>query len=227
MASSSSSQAVTPQMLLRLLRHELGGFLQTVYSTVAVLQRKLPSEWDAEHAMVDNLKCQAEECKVLLDTVHDSVFPTAPLTWEPVDLGPLTHMLAARARRRYAHLDVNADAPETPSLVMGDREQIMRLGSLLLTSACATARRRVEIRTLPHAEAKEVEWLVTGDDGWLPADGDPDPLASLVLSRRGHLELGLAPARHVVDAHGGRIAVRRMPGGGQSVSVILPKPANP
>ena len=46
----------------RALRHEVGDLLQSLYSTVALLQGRLPPEMELEKRLLTNLRGRAERC---------------------------------------------------------------------------------------------------------------------------------------------------------------------
>lgn len=55
----------------RMLRHEMGDFLQQVYACVAILKERLPEDWTQERAMILRLRTGAERCKNLLDAIQN------------------------------------------------------------------------------------------------------------------------------------------------------------
>src|SRR5262249_61520139 len=75
-----------PEKLARTLRHEVGDFLQKLYASVAILQSRLPPEWDLERDILARLHHRAEQCKELLDAVQDFLCPIY-LNPQRIDLG--------------------------------------------------------------------------------------------------------------------------------------------
>jgi len=208
------------QGLVRTLRHEVGDFLQTVYSTVAILQNRLPAPMTLERTVVANLRSRAETCKHLLDLLHDFVCPVT-LTLLPMHPAELAAKLTAAAAARHPHLDIRAEAAESPE-IRADPQRLQHIASCLLDNACQSAAKEVRFHTRPGPVAGEVEWLVC-DDGPGVA---PDQMAHLFdvfsTARRGTLGLGLGAVRKLVALHGGRAWAENPASGGLHVHVLLP-----
>jgi nitrogen-specific signal transduction histidine kinase len=225
MEPSSSDNGVPPGLslpegLVRTLRHEIGDFLQTVYSSAAILQARLPSSSNLERTVVANLRARAEACKHLLDTVHDVVFPIT-LTPETVMLADVAARLVADAVVRYPHLDIRAEAERVPA-IRGDGSRLVQAGNWLLENACQSARSQVRFRTVAGPAPRQVSWIVTDDGPAVAAEQVEHLFDTFITSRRGTLALGLGPVRKIVTLHGGRVEATSGEGG-FSVRVILPE----
>src|SRR5437588_9075053 len=96
----SRSSRSFPEAITRLLRHELGDLLQSIYATAAILQRRLPADWELERRIVTDLRARGESCKDLLDAVHDFVCPFT-LNLEPVNLADLAAKLVAASTPKH------------------------------------------------------------------------------------------------------------------------------
>jgi len=206
--------------LVRTLRHEIGDFLQTVYSSAAILQARLPSSSNLERTVVANLRARAEACKHLLDTVHDIVFPIT-LALEPVALAEVADRLIVDAVARYPHLDIRTEGTDVPT-IRGDAQRLVQVGNWLLENACQCAHSQVRFRTAVRPGRQEVTWLVTDDGPAVSADQMEHLFDTFTTSRRGTLALGLGPVRKVVELHGGRVEPTNSGEHGFSVLVVLP-----
>src|SRR5690242_12596189 len=82
------------EVVTRTLRHEVGDLLQTVYSTVAILQERLSPGATLERRFLADLRNRAETCKNELDAIHDLVLPIT-LRPAPVDLAETVAGLTA------------------------------------------------------------------------------------------------------------------------------------
>src|SRR5271165_435901 len=75
MQQPDATDKLTPVQLLesvtRTLRHEVGDLLQTIYSTVAILQERLGTDNRLERRFLSDLRARAETCRDELDAVHD------------------------------------------------------------------------------------------------------------------------------------------------------------
>src|SRR5438132_3054476 len=103
--SASATTAERTQRLARLLRHEVGDLLQSVYSTVAVLMERLPAEMKLERRLISDLKSRAELCKGELDGVVELVLPQEP-TLDRVELLAVLGTALAPVQRRFSALQV-------------------------------------------------------------------------------------------------------------------------
>jgi signal transduction histidine kinase len=208
------------EALARTLRHEIGDFLQKIYASVAILQGRLPPEWDLERDILARLRHGAEGCKRLVDAVQDFLCPLT-LTAQPLDLASLTAMLVSTAQTTYPQVQISVEAPG-PALVQGDADRLTQVGRLLLANACEAARQQVQVCLRTDATARQVEWTVHDDGPGLRADLSDRLFRPFFTTRPGHAGLGLALARKIVDLHQGRIAAGNRSGGGFRAQVWLP-----
>src|ERR1700736_5093178 len=110
-ANSSESLGRNPaarmlESLARMLRHEVGDFLQKVYASVAILQARLPADWDQERQVLARLRARAEGCRNLVDDVQDFLSPLS-LACEPVDLSRIAQSLITAFGPRYPQLEIS------------------------------------------------------------------------------------------------------------------------
>jgi nitrogen fixation/metabolism regulation signal transduction histidine kinase len=219
-AESGSPAPVGPDILVRILRHEVGGLLQTVYSCVAILQQRLPATSELERNALTTLRGQAEACKNLLDAVHDYLLPPK-LSFARVNLTDLAGTLVAKVAPRFAHLQVTATGGE-PVIISADSQALTQLGNFLLAKACNTAREKVEFQTLLGPVAGEAEWVISNDGTAIPAEEVESLLHTMAFAHDGRLVLGLAPAEQIIRRHGGRLDLVNRERG-WAMRVILPK----
>ena len=76
-SASTGTATGLSHSVLRHLRHEMGDLLQTIYASVAIIQERLPKESAFERRILTDLRARAENCKQLLDDVHDLLSPLA------------------------------------------------------------------------------------------------------------------------------------------------------
>jgi two-component system sensor histidine kinase RegB len=207
------------EIVARLLRHEVGDLLQTVYAAVAILQERLPADWVRERRLLVDLRARAENCKNELDALHDLVGPLA-LSVAPFDLGDLAAAVISQAAGRQPALEFPLERPVALPVV-ADGQRLAQVGLLLLHCAAQSAHRQVRVRAAP-AGPGEVEWSFW-DDG-LPAP--PEVLAWLerpfATTHHAQAGLTLALADRVLRLHGGRVEASNPPEGGFRVRLFLP-----
>jgi len=208
-----------PEALARLLRHEVGDLLQTVYATVAILQERLPPQLSLERRILGDLRTRAEATKVLLDNVHDLVSP-ASVGLERVDLAELAGSLIAALSARYPAIEVRAEALAVPP-VKADPRRLTQLGRLLLETAFESAQHQVTSRIAPGPGRGEVSWMVTDDGAGVPDDQLDRLFSPLSTTRHGPLGFGLALIQKLALLQGGHVTAANLPGGGFRVDVVL------
>lgn len=224
MAPSPSDRTPPPplaELVARTLRHEVGDLLQAVYATAALAQQRLPDDGGPERRLLTGLRLRAEVCKHELDAVYDLI-SRQEADRAPADLGQLLNELAGEAARRFPALEVRAEVGG-PAEVFADGRWLAQAVAFLLLNACQTARGRV-VLSVGHDPARAEAALAVSDDG--PAF-TPEQQAWLATpfpaTREARVGLGLALARHVAEAHGGRAEAVNLTEG-KRITLFLPAP---
>jgi signal transduction histidine kinase len=222
MHETPPSPDVPSDLVARTLRHEVGDLLQSVYSTVAIMQRLLPPDAERERRLLADLRLRAEICRDQIDAAHDLLRPHE-LDGGPHDLVELAVQAAAAVLPRFPGLDTGSEAGG-PLPVEADGRRLGALLTLLLRNACQAARKRVRARAAAAAEG-EVEWVVCYD----AAAPSPDLLAWLERPfpavSEARYGLGLSLARHLMELHRGRVEVTHSAEDGCRVRLVLPRAA--
>jgi len=208
------------EILARTLRHEVGDLLQTVYSTVAILQDRLPADQTLERRLLSDLKGRAENCKHELDAMVDLICPLS-VSPAPLDLTETVGSLVASFSRRFPQLRIGCET-SAPVVAQADARRLTQVLSLLFLSACQVAQQRVVVRTAAGPGAGEVELSIDNDG----PGATPDQLEWLIqpftTTHHALFGLGVALARRVLALHGGRVAVENLPAGGYRIRLIFP-----
>jgi signal transduction histidine kinase len=152
---------------------------------------------------------------------------------ESLDLALLVHdviqdaAFEARARALAVTLDTDLRALE-PATVKGNPEMLHRALENVVRNAVrhTPAGGRVSVSGSFEAAARTVEITIADDGpGVAPAEltsiFEPFFRGSGAKETRGH-GLGLAIARRVIEAHGGRVAASNRSSGGLAVTIRLP-----
>jgi signal transduction histidine kinase len=208
------------EALARTLRHEIGDFLQKVYASVAILQGRLPAEWELERDIVARLRLGAEGCKRLIDAIQDFLCPLR-LTLQPVDLTNLVPMLVSAAQTTFPQVKVTVESAG-PAMVLGEADRLSQVGRLLLTNACEAAPRHVQIRLRTDPVTRRVEWSFHDDGPGVPAEFAQRLGRPFATTRAGHAGLGVALAQKIIAAHEGQLTVGNHSEGGFLAQVVLP-----
>ncbi len=156
------------------------------------------------------------------------------LDLQPVDVGALAAHTADKLRplADAGGLTLLVQAP--PGVVApADRDRLEQVLTNLIDNALkyTPPGGRVEVSVVPRGE--EVEVTVSDTGRGIPPEDLPHVFERFYRVDRsrtrgsGGTGLGLAIARHIVEAHGGRISVRSRPGEGTTFTVTLPRNGGP
>jgi signal transduction histidine kinase len=219
------------QILARVLRHEVADLLQTVYSAVAILQDRFPSD-GLERQLLGFLKGRAETCRLELDAAVNLVCPLN-LRWTVVDLTALTASLMGPLREQAADREIDF-LPSGPVSVQADSIHLSLTLQLLLRAACQLAARLIQVRviSLPGAECwpeagptssgRVAVWSVQRDGPALTEEQQGWLDRPFTTTRHALSGLGLALARRVAECHGGKVVIDNLVEGGVRLRLLLP-----
>ncbi|MDH6114364.1 signal transduction histidine kinase [Kitasatospora sp. MAP12-15] len=146
-----------------------------------------------------------------------------------VDLGELAEEIRATSPSPLVAVQTAQHAPGE-AVVLGDREHLGRMVRNLVDNAVRFARHRVLITVLDLPPG-EVGIEVSDDGPGIPAEERERVFGRFVrldTSRErgsGSSGLGLAIAKEIATAHGGRISIAQAPGGGALLRITLPRAA--
>jgi signal transduction histidine kinase len=213
------------EVLTRTLRHEVGDLLQNVYSTVAILQGRLPDEQGLERRLLADLKHRAETCRQELDAVVDLVCPLT-LNLARTDLAVLAAGPIPALARRFSTLELTSDGPG-PVPIQADARRLGQVASLLLLSACQAASRSVQVRVASLPGGQQAQWSIHNDGCGATSEQLSWLAQPFSTTRHAQAGLGLALARRIVGLHGGHITVENPPEGGCRICLLLPQGSAP
>ena len=214
---AAAMMAERTQRLARLLRHEVGDLLQSVYSTVAVLVERLPADLKLERRLIGDLKNRAELCKGELDAVVELVMQQ-PVTPDRIELVALLGSLLPQVQRRFPALPVQFPSG-APVYVLADARTLGSALWLLVVGLCQAAQKRAQISLEVGPEYADCR---------LERDGygaTPEQFAWLerpfATTQHALFGLGLALAQRSVRPDG-EVQAGNGPDGGVSVRIRIP-----
>ena len=210
----------TGQVVARVLRHEIGDLLQSVYATVAILLERLPDASIPERKLLGDLKHRAELCRFELDAVVDLVCGVSGPVQE-FDVGQLLSVALHQDRLRFPNLVIEKSL-EATLFIRADSRLVSNMVSFLLFAVCQHAKRSVVIRLesadgLARVRLKR-DGFGVGDEQQLWID------QPFTTTKQPMLGLALALARRTLEPGGGRVSVTNQSDG---VEVLLESPIVP
>ncbi len=158
------------------------------------------------------------------NAITESDFDLNAMAREMVDFFEMT--------ARTKGIRIETAIPGSPSRVLADRDQIARVWTNLLTNALKFTQTGCIVIRIRHQE-KHFECSVEDTGPGLPQEALDrvfnkfEQFGNLASPKGEGSGLGLSIAKTIVEAHGGRIHARNLPGGGACFTFTLPKMASP
>jgi signal transduction histidine kinase len=217
---------------LATLSHELRTPLNAALGWTHMLRNVLddPSARQrALDAILRNLQAQARLVSDMMDLSHITL-RTLRLEQAPVDMVEVVRSAtdSLRATVSARGIIIQARTPDSPVYVLGDEGRLQQVVWNLLSNSAKFSEEggvvlvvlslepvMVRLTVEDHGRGIEPDFIPYLFDRFRQAD-------SSSTREHGGLGLGLAIARHLVEAHHGRIEAANRPGGGAVFTVVLP-----
>jgi signal transduction histidine kinase len=221
------------EQVLAVVSHDLKNPLGVIAGSAGMLEELIPDdpEHRVERERVAAIARSAGHMRRLVDDLLDLSaldagrlhMELSPVSAEAV-LGEVSRTLEPLAGAQGVVLVVQAAAELPP--VLADRDRLAQVLGNLIGNAVKFSPRGGRVRVTAARADGAVECRVTDSGPGI----DPAALPHVFdrfwqapgAARRGH-GLGLAIARAIVEAHGGRIDVRSAPGEGAAFSFAIPR----
>lgn len=219
--------------ILRVVAHDLGNSLGAVLVTTTVLLRTLPEGEGAPaqaRQAVQNIRSLVEQMRRLRQDLMDvalleagrlSVHPL-PMSAESIietALDRYTALAEERGIRLIARVD-----PDLP-LLHGDEDRLIQVMDNLLTNALKFTPAGGEVEVSAMGELDGIRIGVRDSGPGIPPENKSHVFEQFWTTREGNpvgAGLGLAIARGIVEAHGGRIRVDSEVGTGSEFWFVIP-----
>jgi sigma-B regulation protein RsbU (phosphoserine phosphatase) len=218
--------------VLRVVSHDLGNSLTAVLVTTRVLLKTL-EERDVEDPVrrgILNIRELAEQMQRLRQDLLDVAMIEAgrlsmePKPLEPAELIRVTHdRYGALAAEKS--LDLGDGGGEAVPLVLGDAARLLQVLANLVTNAIKFTPAGGSILLGAERAGEDVRFFVADTGPGIPENDMPRLFDRFWTTRAGNPHgagLGLAIARGIVEAHGGRLHVHSVPGEGTRFSFTIP-----
>lgn len=223
--------------VLRVVAHDLGNSLSAVLVTATVLLRTLPDDGPGEKTRrrVDNIRQLAEQMHRLRQDLLDVAMLDAgqlSLEWGPLGPATLVETLLERFGPLAAERSIELEARLANGLprVRADESRLFQVMANLLGNAIKFTPPGGRVVLGAQRDEEEVRFSVADSGPGIPPENLPRLFDRFWTTRAGNPHgagLGLAIARGIVEAHGGRIWAESRPGEGSTFSFTLPLEADP
>ncbi|GIK41776.1 MAG: hypothetical protein BroJett011_56090 [Chloroflexota bacterium] len=219
--------------------HELRTPLTALKGTLETLQDGAVDDLSVRDRFLASMAAETER---LIRLVNDLLMLTRAdagvlkLRLQPLNLADLVHgrveYLTGLATQREVGLRIAGPAEAAPTCVSADADRLAQVLDNLLDNALRHSPSGAEVTITLAAANGEISCAVADSGPGIPAQHLPfiferfyraDPARSRSLGNSG---LGLAIARALVLAHGGRITADSVEGQGTTVTFALPAAAN-
>lgn len=220
--------------LLRAVSHDLRTPLASIIASAGSLRQR-DVEWtDAER---ESFAADIEQEATRLSRIVGNLLDLSRMesgTLQPergwYDLGALIDDVVGRLRQTTNDHDFRLSVPDDLPPVPLDYVEIDEVLSNLVENAVRHTPAGTTIEIGARVEGSSVIVEVSDDGPGIPDDALPrifDPFVRLAVGARSGSGLGLAVARGLVEAHGGRIAARGRRGRGVTFAFTLPLQLDP
>lgn len=218
--------------VLRVVSHDLGNSLSAVSIQAMLLERTPPERRDDAEVRkrtgsIRHLVAAMQRLRQDLLDVASIEAGRLSIELGPLDVGSLVEeaiaLHADLAGEKSLRLELRL--PEDVPLVCADRQRLLQVVSNLLGNAIkfTPAGGSITLRAAPEDGAVHVSVSDTGPG--IPPDDLPHVFDRFWKARRGNRHgagLGLAIAKGIVEAHGGRIWAESKPGEGSTFHFTVP-----
>jgi two-component system sensor histidine kinase KdpD len=213
--------------LLAAVSHDLRTPLASIKTASSSLLSEVSFEPDAHRALLETIDAEADRLNDLVGNLLDmSRIQTGALVvkLQPMGLEEVVGgALAGLAERGHP---LRLDVPETAPRVLADPALLERVVANLVDNAIAWSPAGVAVRIEAGAVGDQVHLRVVDQGPGIPVTARDRvflPFQRLGDSPNGMgVGLGLAVARGFVDAMGGELTIDDTPGGGTTMTVVLP-----
>jgi sigma-B regulation protein RsbU (phosphoserine phosphatase) len=217
--------------VLRIVSHDLGNSLSAVLLTTAVLLRTHATESpEKTHQRLENIRRLAEQMQRLRQDLLDvAMLEAGRLSMDRIPLEPAALVEQARERFSAAAAEksvvLQCSTEGGACRVLADEARIFQVLANLLTNALKFTPAGGVITLGTEIVPEGVQFVVSDTGPGIPEEHLPKLFDRFWTTRAGNPHgagLGLAIAKGIVEAHGGRIWAESRPESGATFFFILP-----
>jgi signal transduction histidine kinase len=211
--------------VLAVVSHDLRGPLHAISLACEALRDELPQPAMRYLGAIERASARAE--RLIADLLEASAIENGALqlSRHPVDAGAIIRQAAADHELlvKESGAQIDAKVTDEPTVVQADRDRVLQVLGNLIGNALKHAR-GTPIEISLKRNGKEAVIAVRDKGPGIPEQAIPHIFDRYWRGRtkKGGAGLGLAIAKGIVDAHGGRIDVASTQGQGTEFSFTLP-----
>lgn len=218
--------------------HELRTPLASLLGFIETLQGPAKNDAAALTRFLDIMQTQAKRMARLIDdllSLSRVEMSQHRQPVDPVDLNLVVRQMADTLRPIAGEKDIalTLDLPSDASLVLGDRDELLRVVENLVENAIKYGRRNGAVRVALKRNGDSLTISVSDDGLGIPAEHLPRLTerfyrVNISASREsGGTGLGLAIVKHIINRHRGRLSIESEVGEGSTFTVSLPIMSQP
>jgi PAS domain S-box-containing protein len=217
--------------VLRVVAHDLRNPLHTISLTADLLRERLgPAVQTDEGNRLDVIRRSVDQAKHLIEDLLDVArMEAGRLTIDPTPLDPAAlvreaaDLHSSQAAERSLRLDT--DFAEASGPVLADRARILQVFANLIGNAIRFSPEGGQVTVRAKRENGGIRFSISDQGPGITEESMPhlfDPFWQAATTGTGGAGLGLAIARGIVEAHGGRIWAESVPGSGSTFHFTVP-----
>ncbi len=214
------------------------GLLQSIQSISGYFELLLNGKVPDPNQRDQFLAIAYREAQYLVNRIGDLILTASiqrgTLELDPRSCGPSQLVASAlrkfRPKAAYKGISIETALPELPAIPI-DEELMGKALLSIMDALIKFAPREARLKLRVKDQTEQVEFQFVEESGgltpeimqelftWASSKGEASVHATTGLG------VGLSNAKHIIEAHGGRIWFSRIPGGGSSFTFVLPKEA--
>lgn len=216
--------------ILAIVSHDLRNPLNTIAMSLSLLEMTHPQDGnDPQVGIMRRAIAQMNRLIQDLLDVNQIAAGGFVVRAQPVDVASLVQDVRAQATVLTGQKNQRLELPDAGDVrVLADRDRVAQVLSNLVGNAAKFTPEGGRIRLSTEVREREVRFCVSDTGPGIDQQDLPhifDRFWQVRRVRRGGVGLGLAISKGIVEAHGGRIWARSIPGIGSEFHFTLPRAA--
>ncbi|HUR20258.1 MAG TPA: ATP-binding protein [Vicinamibacterales bacterium] len=201
--------------------HEVRNPLAAIRGALQVIGRRLDAG-SAEHGVIGEVISRVDGLNEIVQDLLLFAHPRPPL----LTVLPVRELLTSTVslmKQDPTLADVAITVAESDDVIVADAQQLRQVLLNLLINGAQAMHDRGNIRITARAVGNGCELRIQDEGPGISAEAREHLFEPFFTTKHRGTGLGLATARRILDAHGGRLTLECPPGGGTIAVVWVPK----